>query len=230
MLTRSSPILRSLSLRTGLAALALLAGLAAAGALSHGATAAALPDASLDTPASGQQVVVLAGGCFWGMEEVFEHVKGVTKVTAGYSGGTKETADYETVSSGSTGHAESVQVYYDPAQLSFGQLLKVYFQVAHDPTELDRQGPDSGKQYRSAIFYSTPEQQSIATAYVAQLEQAKSFDVPIVTEIKPLTGFYPAEDYHQHYADQHPTDMYIVINDLPKLQALQQQLPALYTR
>jgi peptide-methionine (S)-S-oxide reductase len=229
MLQRSSS-LRTTSFRTGLAVLALLAGLATVGTLTHGATAAALPDASLDTPASGQQVVVLAGGCFWGMEEVFEHVKGVTKVTAGYSGGTKETADYETVSSGSTGHAESVQVYYDPTQVSFGQLLKVYFQVAHDPTELDQQGPDSGKQYRSAIFYSTPEQQSIATAYVAQLGQAKSFDAPIVTEIKPLTGFYPAEDYHQHYADQHPTDMYIVINDLPKLQALQQQLPALYTR
>jgi peptide-methionine (S)-S-oxide reductase len=175
-------------------------------------------------------MVVLAGGCFWGMEEVFEHVKGVTKVTVGYAGGTKETADYETVSSGTTGHAESAQIYYDPAKVSFGQLLKVYFQVAHDPTEIDRQGPDSGTQYRSAIFFSTPEQKAIATAYVAQLDQAKTFDAPIATQIKPLDGFYPAEDYHQHYADQHPTDMYIAINDLPKVQALQQQLPALYAQ
>jgi peptide-methionine (S)-S-oxide reductase len=229
-MSKRSSFLRSTSLRASLVGLALLGGLAASGFLSPGATAAALPDPAVDTPASGQQMVVLAGGCFWGMEEVFEHVKGVTKVTVGYAGGTKETADYETVSSGTTGHAESAQIYYDPTKVSFGELLKVYFQVAHDPTELDRQGPDSGTQYRSAIFFSTSAQQSIASAYIAQLDQSKSFDGPIVTEIKPLSGFYAAEDYHQHYADQNPTNPYIVVNDLPKVQALQQELPALYAQ
>jgi peptide-methionine (S)-S-oxide reductase len=217
-------------LALGLAALALLGGVAITALTPQSVTAATLPDPALDTPVNDQQMVVLAGGCFWGMQEVFEHVKGVTKVTAGYSGGTKETADYETVSSGTTGHAESVQIYYDPSKISFGQLLKVYFQVAHDPTELDRQGPDTGTQYRSAIFFSTAAQQTVAAAYINQLNQAKTFDAPIVTEVKSFTGFYPAEDYHQHYADLHPTDMYIVYNDLPKLQALQQELPDFYTK
>ncbi|HVJ42696.1 MAG TPA: peptide-methionine (S)-S-oxide reductase MsrA [Dongiaceae bacterium] len=211
-----------------MAGIAVLVGLGGAVLMPQHVVAASLPDPVTDAPASGQQMVVLAGGCFWGMQSVFEHVKGVSKVTAGYAGGTPETADYETVSSGTTGHAESVQIYYDPAQTSFGQLLKVYFQVAHDPTELNRQGPDSGTQYRSAIFFSTPEQQQVAKAYIAQLDQAKSFEAPIVTEVTELNGFYAAESYHQHYADQHPGDLYIVINDAPKLQALQDQLPTLY--
>jgi peptide-methionine (S)-S-oxide reductase len=216
-------------LTQGLAVCAVLAGLGGAFLLpQHIAAAAPLPNAAMDLPENGQQVVVLAGGCFWGMQSVFEHVKGVTKVTAGYAGGTQDTADYETVSSGTTGHAESVQVYYDPSQISFGQILKIYFQVAHDPTELDRQGPDSGTQYRSAIFFSTPEQQQVAKAYITQLDQSKSFPDPIVTEVNALQGFYPAEAYHQHYADQHPTDMYIMINDAPKLQALHDELPTFY--
>lgn len=225
--TRSSCFSRR-QLTRGLAGLAIIGALSGVFLAPQQVRAAPLPDPAMDVPATGQQMVVLAGGCFWGMQSVFEHVKGVTKVTAGYAGGTADTAEYETVSSGTTGHAESVQVYYDPAKVSFGQLLKVYFQVAHNPTELNYQGPDSGTQYRSAIFFSTPEQQQIAKGYIAQLTQAKSFSDPIVTEVTELKGFYPAEDYHQHYADQHPGDMYIVINDAPKLQALQDQLPALY--
>jgi len=227
---RSAPL--SFPRRYLLRALVALAfiGSAASGTLliSRDVTAAPLPSAAMDLPESGQQMVVLAGGCFWGMQSVFEHIKGVSKVTAGYAGGTQDTADYETVSSGTTGHAESVQIYYDPSQISFGQLLKVYFQVAHDPTELDRQGPDSGTQYRSAIFFATPEQQQVAKAYITQLDQSKSFPDPIVTEVTQLKGFYPAESYHQHYADQHPGDLYIMVNDAPKLQALQQELPTFY--
>jgi len=162
------------------------------------------------------------------VKPVFEHVRGVTHVVAGYAGGTKDTADYETVSSGTTGHAESVEITYDPARVSFGQLLKVYFQVAHDPTELNRQGPDTGTQYRSSIFFTTPEQQKVAAAYIAQLDHAKTFDMPIVTEIVPLQGFYEAEAYHQDYAEQHPDNPYIAINDLPKLADLQNELPSLY--
>jgi len=174
------------------------------------------------------EIAVFAGGCFWGVEAVFEHVKGVKEAVAGYSGGSAQTAKYEIVSSGTTGHAESVRVSFDPAQVNYGQLLKVFFAVAHDPTELNRQGPDTGTQYRSAIFYANDEQKSTAEAYVAQLQAAKIFPRPIVTQVAPLRAFYPAEAYHQHYLVNHPTQPYIVINDLPKLAKLKRQFPALY--
>jgi peptide-methionine (S)-S-oxide reductase len=171
---------------------------------------------------------VLAGGCFWGIQAVFEHVKGVTSATAGYSGGAANTAQYETVSTGRTGHAESVKVVYDPSQISFGQILKVFFSVAHDPTELNRQGPDEGTQYRSVIFYATEDQKRIAQAYVGQLNGAKLFAQPIVTQIAALQAFYPAEGYHQNYAEHHPDEPYIAINDLPKVDHLKQTLSELY--
>jgi peptide-methionine (S)-S-oxide reductase len=159
---------------------------------------------------------------------VFEHVRGVTAVTAGYSGGSADTAEYETVSTGQTGHAESVKIIYDPSQVSYGQLLKVYFSVAHDPTELNRQGPDYGTQYRSSIFYGNDEQKRIALAYIDQLNQAKVFSRPIVTQVVALKAFYPAEAYHQDYAVHHPNEPYIAINDLPKVEHLRQVLPELY--
>jgi peptide-methionine (S)-S-oxide reductase len=195
------------------------------------ATRVTVPTPALDSPllaAKGEQKVVLAGGCFWGVEAVFEHVRGVTDVKVGYSGGTAETADYETVSTGETGHAESVQITYDPSRVTYGQLLKVFFAVAHDPTELNRQGPDSGTQYRSVIFYSGEEQKRIALAYVAQLNQAKTFSRPVVTQVVRLDSFYPAEAYHQDYAAKHPDDSYIVYNDLPKVENLRKQFPELY--
>ena len=191
-----------------------------------------LPNAVADTPlatAKGTETAVLAGGCFWGVQAVFQHVKGVTRVISGYSGGTKEAAEYYKVSSGTTGHAESVQITYDPSRITYGQLLKVYFSVAHDPTELNRQGPDVGTQYRSAIFYSNDEQKRAATAYIAQLEAAKVFRRRIVTQVVPSKAFYPAEVYHQDYVVHHPYEPYIVINDLPKIANLQRQFPDLYT-
>ena len=191
----------------------------------------ALPDAVVDaalTPHATPQTAVLAGGCFWGMEEVFQHVKGVTAVEAGYSGGTADTAHYETVSGGNTGHAESVKITYDPSRITYGQLLKVYFSVAHNPTELNYQGPDHGIQYRSSIFIANPEQRHIAHAYIKQLQAAHVFARPIVTTLAPLQAFYPAEAYHQNYAMRHPHDLYIMIYDLPKLTALRQQFPGLY--
>lgn len=193
-------------------------------------THVAIPDPALDAPlaARGERKVVLAGGCFWGIEAVYEHVKGVTDVKVGYAGGTAQTADYETVSTGATGHAESVEITYDPSRVTYGQLLKVFFAVAHDPTQLNRQGPDDGPQYRSAIFYSGEEQKRIALAYVAQLDQAKSFARPVVTEVVQLNAFYPAEPYHQDYAARHPDESYIVYNDLPKVENLRKQLPGLY--
>ena len=198
----------------------------------HASSAAVkLPDPAADTPLSkskGVQTVVLSGGCFWGIQAVFEHVKGVSSVTAGYSGGQASTAQYETVSTGRTGHAESVRIVYDPSQVSYGQLLKVFFSVAHDPTELNRQGPDEGTQYRSAIFYANEDQRRIAQAYVDQLNRAKAFPRTIVTEIVALQAFYPAEAYHQDYAEHHPNEPYIAINDLPKLEHLKQTLPELY--
>ena len=198
----------------------------------HASSAAVkLPDPAADTPLSkskGAQTVVLSGGCFWGIQAVFEHVKGVSSVTAGYSGGQASTAQYETVSTGRTGHAESVRIVYDPSQVSYGQLLKVFFSVAHDPTELNRQGPDEGTQYRSAIFYANEDQHRIAQAYVDQLNRAKAFPRTIVTEIAALQAFYPAEAYHQDYAEHHPNEPYIAINDLPKLEHLKQTLPELY--
>ncbi|MGB5082352.1 MAG: peptide-methionine (S)-S-oxide reductase MsrA [Burkholderiales bacterium] len=190
-----------------------------------------LPNPVVDTPlatAKGSETAVLAGGCFWGVEAVFEHVKGVTQVVSGYSGGTKETADYEKVSSGTTGHAESVQITYDPSRITYGQLLKVYFSVAHDATELNRQGPDVGTQYRSAIFYVNDEQERVAQAYIAQLQAAKVFTSPIVTQVVPLKAFYPAETYHQDFIVKNPHQPYVVINDLPKIANLQRQFPGLY--
>jgi peptide-methionine (S)-S-oxide reductase len=190
-----------------------------------------IPDPLLQTPvanAQGEQTAVLAGGCFWGIEAVFEHVKGVTSVVSGYSGGSAGTAQYERVSTGKTGHAEAVQITFDPSQVSYGQLLKVFFSVAHDPTELNRQGPDTGTQYRSAIFYTNEDQKRIAQAYIAQLNQAKVFPRPIVTQVGPLEAFYEAESYHQDYLVHHPDQPYIVVNDLPKVENLRKQLPELY--
>jgi len=177
---------------------------------------------------AASETAVLAGGCFWGMQGVFEHVKGVTKVVAGYSGGDKGAAEYETVSSGTTGHAESVQIAFDPHQISFGQLLRIYFSVAHDPTQLNRQGPDEGNQYRSEIFTIGEEQQRIARAYISQLEKARAFSAPIVTRIAPAKGFYAAENYHQDYLIHHPESLYIQINDVPKIRALKRLYPQLY--
>lgn len=184
--------------------------------------------ASLTTPQGKEQVAVFAGGCFWGIEAVFEHVRGVKDVTVGYSGGAAKTANYEMVSSGRTGHAESVRIIYDPSQVTYDQLLKVFFYVAHDPTELNRQGPDMGTQYRSVIFYTSAEQKRLAQAYIEQLNQAKAFNGPIVTEVVPLDSFYQAEAYHQDYAVHHPDAPYIVINDAPKVTNLRAQFPELY--
>lgn len=194
------------------------------------ASSTAIPDPALDAPlasAKGEQIAVLAGGCFWGVEAVFEHVKGVTDVRSGYSGGSAATAQYGKVGTGKTGHAESVRITYDPSQISYGQLLRVFFSVAHDPTELNRQGPDTGTQYRSAIFYSTEEQKRIAQAYIDQLNRAKVFARPIVTEVSAYS-FNEAEDYHQDYLVRHPDQPYIVVNDLPKIENLRKQLPGLY--
>jgi peptide-methionine (S)-S-oxide reductase len=193
----------------------------------------AFPDATVDIPASaaqGKQTAVLAGGCFWGVEAVFEHLKGVTNVVSGFAGGDKSTAHYETVSTGRTGHAESVKITYDPSQITYGQVLKVYFSVAHDPTELNRQGPDTGTQYRSAIFYMNDDQKRVAEAYIQQLENAKVFSRRIVTQVVPFRGFYAAESYHQHFLDRNPNNPYIVYNDLPKLQQLKKQYPQMCKR
>ena len=195
------------------------------------ASATAIPNPTLDAPLAttrGEQTAILAGGCFWGVEAVFEHVKGVSRVESGYSGGSGATAQYDTVSSGATGHAESVRIVYDPSQITYGQLLKVFFAVAHDPTELNRQGPDTGTQYRSAIFYSNEEQKRIAQAYIEQLNQAKVFGRKIVTQVVPFQSFNVAEAYHQNYLVHHPNDPYIVYNDLPKLENLRKLLPELY--
>lgn len=190
----------------------------------------AIPAPVVDEP-SGQatsEVAVLAGGCFWGVQGVFQHVEGVTDAVSGYAGGDKATAEYETVSTGSTGHAESVRITYDPKKISYGRLLQIYFSVAHDPTELNRQGPDTGTQYRSAIFPTNAEQARVAKAYIAQLQQAHAFDAAIVTRIEPDLTFYPAESYHQDYLTRNPTSPYIVYNDLPKVAALKHLYPQLY--
>ncbi|HEX8923024.1 MAG TPA: peptide-methionine (S)-S-oxide reductase MsrA [Pyrinomonadaceae bacterium] len=212
--------------------LIILALLLIVGALAcNAATAAAIPDPAVDAPLAntkGERTAVLAGGCFWGIEAVFEHVKGVVKVTSGYAGGAAVTAHYELVSAGETGHAESVQITYDPSQVTYGQLLKIFFAVAHDPTQLNRQGPDTGTQYRSAIFYSDADQKRIAEAYIAQLTQAKVFESPIVTQVVALDAFYQAEAYHQDYATHHPNQPYIVVHDLPKVANLRKQFPNIY--
>lgn len=195
------------------------------------AVAKAVPANAVESgsPSTGaSQTAVFAGGCFWGVDAVFKHVKGVDRVLSGYAGGAASTAQYETVSTGTTGHAESVEVTYDPSQVSYNDLLKVFFFAAHDPTELNEQGPDEGTQYRSAIFYTNVDQKKAADAYIATLDREKAFPQPIVTQVVPLKGFYPAEAYHQDYLERHPHNPYIVFNDLPKLALLQQKFPQLY--
>ena len=192
---------------------------------------AAFPEPALDSPlasAKTSETAVVAGGCFWGIQAVFAHVKGVVSSTSGYSGGAANTAHYEEVSTGDTGHAESVRVVFDPSQISYGQILMIFFSVAHNPTELNRQGPDYGTQYRSAIFYAGDDQKKIAEAYVAQLDAAKIYSQPIVTRVVPLQAFYPAEDYHQDYLKHHPYEPYIMMNDQPKLTNLKKEFPSLY--
>lgn len=192
---------------------------------------AAFPKPAVDAPlasAKGQEIAVLSGGCFWGIQGVFQHVKGVVSATSGYSGGAANTAHYEEVSTGETGHAESVKIVFDPSQISYGELLMVFFSVAHNPTELNYQGPDYGTQYRSSIFYANDPQRKIAEAYIAQLDAAKVYSQPIVTKIVALRAFYPAEDYHQNYLKLHPYEPYIMINDLPKVASLKKEFPGLY--
>jgi len=179
---------------------------------------------------TGRQVAVLAGGCFWGVDAVFKHVKGVSSVISGYSGGDADTAQYETVSSGGTGHAESVKITYDPSEIRYSELLRIFFSVATDPTQLNRQGPDTGTQYRSVIFYANQDQKQTALAYIDQLNKAKVFSRPIVTQVVPLKAFYPAETYHQNFLERHPHYPYIVFNDLPKLRELRKQFPDLYKK
>lgn len=190
------------------------------------------PKASLTDTVNekGKMTAVFAGGCFWGVEAVFEHLKGVSNVVSGYSGGTAKTAIYERVSSGHTDHAESIKVTYDPSQISYEQLLQIYFYIAHDPTQLNRQGPDRGTQYRSAIFFANSEQKQIAEAYIDRLNKSKSFAKPVVTQLVPLQSFYPAEDYHQDFIVHNPDYPYVVVHDLPKLAQLQKQFPEMYRK
>jgi len=226
------PLLKSLSI------IGVLAGLLIALAIAlpwSGAAGSALkgpvPAAALDSPAastSSTETMVVAGGCFWGVQAVYSSVRGVISATSGYAGGTKDTAEYEIVSTGRTGHAESVKIVYDPSRISYGQLLRIFFSVAHDPTQLNQQGPDVGRQYRSAVFYADDTQRGIARAYIAQLDTAKVFHRKIVTEVTQLQKFYDAESYHQDYFFTHPMQPYIVINDKPKVAALREEFPELY--
>jgi peptide-methionine (S)-S-oxide reductase len=216
------------SFKATLMLLGLLAGATACNAREVAVPSPVVDEAKATVP--GKEAAVIAGGCFWGIQAVFQHVKGVVSATSGYSGGSKQNAEYETVSTGETGHAESVQIVYDPSQISYGELLRVFFSVAHDPTQLNRQGPDSGTQYRSVIFYGSDEQKKIAEAYIAQLEQGKVFSRPIVTQVVPLKAFYPAEAYHQNYAANHPDNPYIAFNDAPKVEHLRKEFPDLYTK
>ena len=196
-----------------------------------GAGRSPIPAAATDVPLEqtpGKETAVFAGGCFWGTQSVFERVKGVVSTTVGYSGGSAETATYDQVSSESTGHAESVKVVYDPSKITYGQLLRIFFSVAHDPTQLNRQGPDRGTSYRSVIFYGNEEQRKLSEAYIKQLDAAHVFGGPIVTQVVPLKGFYDAESYHQHYADNNPDNPYILVCDRPKIEALKQQFPELF--
>ncbi len=185
------------------------------------------PENDIKPDGSKTQTAVLAGGCFWCTEAVFEHIEGVEKVVSGYSGGEKSTAHYEIVSTGRTGHAESIEVTFDPSKITYGQILKVFFDVAHDPTQLNHQGPDYGTQYRSAIFYANDEQKRVAEAYIQQLEKAHVYKKPIVTEVVPLKAFYPAEGYHQKYCDRHPNNPYIMMHAVPKVEKAKKQLPGL---
>jgi peptide-methionine (S)-S-oxide reductase len=212
------------------AVLILLGAVSAVTACATAEEAVTIPAPTLDNPkASGAlQTIVLSGGCFWGVQGVYEHMNGVRRALSGYAGGQGHTAHYEVVSGGDTGHAESVQITFDPKEVSVGEILQVFFSVAHDPTQLNRQGPDSGSQYRSAIFYADAQQEKIARAYIAQLDQAKVFRKPIVTRVDPLKGFFPAEDYHQDYLLRNPREPYIVFNDLPKIKNFQRLLPTLY--
>ncbi|MGN6512850.1 MAG: peptide-methionine (S)-S-oxide reductase MsrA [Lysobacteraceae bacterium] len=217
--------------RTAVATLGALLALTACNLAGARSNPVALPPPAQDLappPGQHQAVAVFAGGCFWGVEAVFDHVRGVGQAVSGYAGGHAGPADYQSVSTGSTGHAETVQVSYDPGQVSYGQLLQVFFSVAHDPTQLNRQLPDVGSQYRSEIFTTTPGQARVARAYIAQLEAAHAFPAHIVTRVEPLRRFYRAEDYHQDYLAHHPDKPYIVYNDAPKLVALKQLFPALY--
>ena len=184
-----------------------------------------LPDPAMTAKENGQQTAVFAGGCFWCTEVVFEQLKGVNNVVSGYAGGTKESAHYKLVSAGGTQHAEVIQIRYDPTKISYGQLLKIFFSVAHDPTQLNRQGPDYGAQYRSAIFYVTEDQRRVAEAYIQQLTAAKAFDQPIVTKVGPLAAFYPAEEYHQDFVKRNPMHPYVVVNANPKVKKLKDLYP-----
>ncbi len=225
---RACPFFRSLLI---FAALLLGAGLALRVLPSAAEGARSIPPPVLDEPANPQatsEVAILAGGCFWGVQGVFQHVEGVTSAVSGYAGGAAETAHYEMVGTNTTGHAESVRVIFDPRRISYGRILQIYISVAHDPTELNRQGPDVGTQYRSAIFPTNPEQTQIAEAYTAQLSQEHVFNAPIVTKIEPGHDFYPAEDYHQDFLTRNPRYPYIVINDLPKIENLKRLFPDLY--
>jgi peptide-methionine (S)-S-oxide reductase len=212
------------------AAVGALAIAAFAAAPSHAAEdAVVIPAPAADAvPSDGIQTVVVAGGCFWGVQGVFQHTAGVVDAVSGYAGGSKVTAEYPIVSTGTTGHAESVQIKYDPKKISYGKILQIFFSVAHDPTQLNRQGPDSGTQYRSAIFTTNDEQKKVADAYIAQLNAAKVYSAPIVTKVGPLQGFYPAEAYHQNYLTLHPTQPYIAYNDLPKVENLKKLFAANY--
>ena len=226
-MNRSRPIIPAVLavLTVGLVLFAVKSTSGASSALS-GPVAAPVVDAIVTSPA--EDTAVFAGGCFWGIEAVYEHVKGVKSAVSGYAGGKGENPSYDQVSSGNTGHAESVQVIYDPSQVSYGKLLQVFFSVAHDPTQLNRQGPDHGTQYRSAIFYNSPQQQQVAESYIKQLTTARTFSRPIVTEVSKLRAFYPAEEYHQDYLVRHPNQPYIVINDKPKVAALKKQFADIY--
>jgi peptide-methionine (S)-S-oxide reductase len=210
------------------AALVFLGATLSSGASHPLARPAAAPLVDVTPMVAGEDTAVFAGGCFWGVEAVFDHVKGVKRAISGYAGGDIASPSYEQVSTGDTGHAESVEVIYDPSQVSYGKLLQIFFSVAHDPTQLNRQGPDHGTQYRSAIFFRSAQQQQVADSYIKQLTTAKTFSRPIVTQVSRLKGFYPAEEYHQHYLEQHTTQPYIVINDLPKVAALKKQFADVY--
>jgi peptide-methionine (S)-S-oxide reductase len=227
-MAQASPLFRPTLI---LAALLLGAGIVLQGLPSAAESAHSIPTPAVDepaNPAATSEVAVLAGGCFWGVQGVFQHVDGVTSAVSGYAGGAANTAHYEMVGTNATGHAESVQVTFDPRRISYGRILQIFFSVAHDPTELNRQGPDVGTQYRSAIFPTNRQQEQIAEAYIAQLDQAHVFNVPIVTKIEPGRDFYPAEDYHQDFLTRNPRYPYIVINDLPKIENLKRLFPETY--
>ncbi|WXR76912.1 peptide-methionine (S)-S-oxide reductase MsrA [Achromobacter veterisilvae] len=210
--------------------LAAACSLLGAAAASAAESAFIIPPPALDQPAGGAtpQKAVLAGGCFWGVQAVFQHVKGVAGAVSGYAGGEAGTANYDAVSSGRSGHAEAVEITYDPSQVSYGQLLQIYFSVAHDPTQLDRQGPDTGPQYRSAVFPADDSQRKVAEAYIAQLNKSGAYPKALATTVEPLPAFYPAEDYHQDYLVRHPYSMYIMVNDVPKVENLAKTFPGRY--